>query len=122
MLQPLATPPVPTTAFLGVEKSATGRRWLARECDERLALALAQRHALPDLIARSLSARGIGLDDAQGFLEPRLRDLLPNPSILKDMDAAAARMMQAIRQGEKIAVFGDYDVDGATSSALLIRF
>ncbi len=122
MLQPVEIDQLSTTAFLGVEKSATGRRWLARECDERLALALAQRHALPDLIARSLSARGIDLDSAPSFLEPRLRDLLPDPSILKDMDTAAARMVRAIRQSEKIAVFGDYDVDGATSSALLIRF
>jgi len=120
MSLPLPTNPTPT-AFLGVDRSASGRRWLARECDERLALALAQRHALPDLIARSLSARGITLDGAPGFLEPRLRDMLPNPSALKDMDIAATRMVEALQRGEKIAVFGDYDVDGATSSALLIR-
>ena len=110
------------TAFLGVEHSATGRQWLARPYDERQALALAQRFTLPDIIATSLSARGIGLDDASAFLEPRLRDLLPNPSILRDMDVAAARLVDAVKRGEKIAVYGDYDVDGATSAALLIRF
>ncbi len=109
-------------AFLGVEQSFSGRRWIARPYDERMALALAQRHTLPDLIARSLSARGIGLEAAPSFLDPKLRDLLPNPSQFKDMDAAAKRMAEALQSGEKIAVYGDYDVDGATSSALLIRY
>jgi len=109
-------------AFLGIEKSCTGRRWIARAYDERLALALAQRHGIPDLIARSMNARGVGLDDAPFFLDPRLRDCLPDPSRFKDMDKAAARFAQALTTGEKIAVIGDYDVDGATSSSLLLRF
>jgi len=109
-------------AFLNVENSFSGRRWIAREYDERTALALAQRHTLPDLIARSLSARGITLETAPGFLDPKLRTLLPDPSAFLDMDAAALRMALAITSGESIAVFGDYDVDGATSAALLIRF
>ena len=109
-------------AFLNVEHSFCGRRWIAREYDERMALGLAQRYTLPDLIARSLSARGITLDTAPGFLEPRLRDLVPNPSTFKDMDVAALRMAAAIARNESIAVYGDYDVDGATSAALLIRF
>ena len=87
-----------------------------------MAQALSQRHSLPDVIARSLSARGVTLDAAPGFLDPRLRDALPNPSSFKDMDVAVARLVEAIKRGEKIAVFGDYDVDGATSSALLRRF
>jgi single-stranded-DNA-specific exonuclease len=109
-------------AFLSVESSFTGRRWLARAYDERVALTLAQRHGLPDIIARSLSARGIALDEASGFLEPRLRDLLPDPSRFKDMDKAALRFVRAVQDSESIAVYGDYDVDGATSSALLLRF
>ncbi len=108
--------------FLGIEKSCTGRRWLARDYDERATLALAQRYGLSDVIARCLNARGIGLDDAALFLDPKLRDLLPDPSSFKDMDKAATRFVQAIMRGESIAVFGDYDVDGATSSALLLRF
>jgi single-stranded-DNA-specific exonuclease len=112
----------PAEAFLGVEHSFMGRRWLAREYDERLALTLAQRHGLPDIIARSLSARGVALDDASAFLDPKLRDLLPDPSRFKDMDKAAARFAEAVQRGESIAVYGDYDVDGATSSALLMRF
>ncbi|HZS84214.1 MAG TPA: single-stranded-DNA-specific exonuclease RecJ [Stellaceae bacterium] len=108
--------------FLGVERSLCGREWRLREADERLALALAQRLGLPEVLARILAARGIGLDAAPGFLEPRLRDLLPDPSAFKDMDAAAGRLAAAIRGGETIAIFGDYDVDGATSAALLQRF
>src|SRR5271154_6031693 len=99
MSHPLATDIVPSDAFLGVEQSATGKRWIARACDERLALALAQRHALPDLIARSLAARGVTLDEASGFLDPKLRDFLPNPSVFRDMDVAASRMADAIKRG-----------------------
>ena len=109
-------------AFLGVEKSSTGRIWLARPYDERVTLALAQRHELPDIIARALNARGVALEDAPNFLDPKLRDLLPDPSRFKDMDKAAARFADAVIHQEPIAVFGDYDVDGATSAALLLRF
>lgn len=114
--------PEHAAVFLGIERSFTGRRWVGRRYDERAALALAQRHNLPDLIARSLSARGISLENAPSFLDPKLRELLPDPSRFQDMDKAAARMAEAIKRREKIAVFGDYDVDGATSAALLIRF
>jgi single-stranded-DNA-specific exonuclease len=109
-------------AFLGVERSLTGRRWAARLADERVALAMAQRHGLPEAICRLLAAREVELDGVPDFLEPTLRKFLPDPSHLKDMDVAVARLVRAVQQGEKIVVFGDYDVDGATSSALLMRF
>jgi single-stranded-DNA-specific exonuclease len=109
-------------AFLDVEKSLTGRRWAARLGDERAALAIAQRHGVPDAIARLLAARDVPLDEVPDFLDPTLRKFLPDPSHLKDMDAAVARLVKAVQGGEKIVVFGDYDVDGATSSALLLRF
>ena len=109
-------------SFLGVERSVGGKRWESRLGDERLALTLAQRLDLPELIGRVLAARSVDLDGAASFLDPRLRDLLPDPSHLKDMDAAVARLVCAVQAGEAIAVFGDYDVDGATSSALLQRF
>ena len=108
-----------TAAFLGVERSLTGRRWLSREGDERLALALSQRLGLPEMVGRVLAARGIGLEEAPSFLNPTLRDLLPDPSHLKDMDKAVERLVRAVTTGETIGIFGDYDVDGATSSALL---
>jgi len=109
-------------AFLNVTESFSGRRWEARQSDERVAEALRQRFALPDLLARSMAARGIGLEQAADYLEPTLRVLLPNPSSLKAMDEAAARLVKAIQQQEAITIFGDYDVDGGTSSALLLRF
>jgi single-stranded-DNA-specific exonuclease len=119
----LGTPPTPTgDAFLGVERSLTGRRWQAAPSDERLALTLSQRLALPEVIGRVLAARGIGLDEAEIFLSPSLKSLLPDPSHLKDMDKAAARLVQAVTSNETIGIFGDYDVDGATSSALLRIF
>jgi len=108
--------------YLGVAKSLCGRFWLERPGDERLGLAIAQRCQVPELIGRMLAARGQSLEGAPGFLEPRLRDLLTDPSELKDMDRAAQRLADAIGRGERIAIFGDYDVDGATSAALLSRF
>jgi single-stranded-DNA-specific exonuclease len=110
------------TAFLGVERSLCGRQWRASGGDDRLALALSQRLGLPEVVGRILAARGIDLDRAPSFLAPKLRDLLPDPSSFKDMDIAAERLAAAVRGGERIAVFGDYDVDGATSAALLQRF
>jgi single-stranded-DNA-specific exonuclease len=109
-------------AFLGVGQSVSGKRWTLRAGDERSALQMAQQLGLPEIVARVLAGRGIDIDAAPRFLEPRLRDQLPDPSHLKDMDKAAARLAAAIRDGQPIAVFGDYDVDGATSSALLHRF
>lgn len=109
-------------AFLGVGRSITGRRWRSRGDDERLALALAQRLDVPDLIGRVLAARGVSAEDGDTFLNPTLRALLPDPSSLRDMDSAALRLAKAIMNGEQVAVFGDYDVDGATSSALLKRY
>src|SRR5690349_18485879 len=109
-------------AFLGIERSLTGRRWAERLGDERIALAMAQRHGLPDAICRLLAAREVDLEGVPDFLEPTLRKFLPDPSHLKDMDLAVERLVRAVQQGERIVVFGDYDVDGATSSALLLRF
>ncbi|MBI3447102.1 MAG: single-stranded-DNA-specific exonuclease RecJ [Magnetospirillum sp.] len=111
-----------TTAFLGVERSLSGRRWQTRPGDERQALALAQRLGLPEVVGRVLASRGIGLDEAESFLNPTLRDLLPDPGHLKGMDQAVSRLVKAVTGGETIGVFGDYDVDGATSSALLRNF
>src|SRR5262252_2741074 len=109
-------------AFLGVERSLTGRRWAERLADERMALAIAQRHGLPDAICRLLAARDVDLEGVPDFLEPTLRKFLPDPLHLKDMDAAVDRLVRAVRERERIVVFGDYDVDGATSAALLLRF
>jgi single-stranded-DNA-specific exonuclease len=108
--------------FLGVERSLTGRAWTSRLHDDRLALAISQREGLPEIVSRVLAGRGVLPEDVAAYLTPSLRTLLPDPKILIDMDKAASRIADAVMRGEKIAVFGDYDVDGATSSALLRRF
>jgi single-stranded-DNA-specific exonuclease len=109
-------------SVLGVGQSVSGRRWRWRGGDEQAGQEIAERLALPEIVGRLLAQRGIDLDHAPGFLRPRLRDQLPDPSHLRDMEAAAARLVRAVRDGETIAIFGDYDVDGATSAALLARF
>ncbi|HEV2303055.1 MAG TPA: single-stranded-DNA-specific exonuclease RecJ [Stellaceae bacterium] len=108
--------------FAGVDKSACGRRWVVREADPGATAALAAGLGLPEIVARLLAQRGVDLDAAPVFLAPRLRDQLSDPRHLIDMERAVERLARAIRGGEGIAVFGDYDVDGATSAALLARF
>ncbi|MBX6368859.1 MAG: single-stranded-DNA-specific exonuclease RecJ [Rhodospirillales bacterium] len=113
---------ISASAFLGVERSLCGKRWRQRPADARAALALSQRHGLPEIVGRVLAARGVPPEEAERFLAPRLRDQLPDPSRFRDMEKAAGRIAAAVMGGELVAVFGDYDVDGATSSALLERF
>jgi single-stranded-DNA-specific exonuclease len=109
-------------AFLGVEKSLKGRAWRARPFDNRMAAAISQQLELPEIIGRVLAARGQTTETAASFLQPSLKADLPDPSLIMDMERAVARILKALVAGEKIAVFGDYDVDGATSSALLKRY
>ncbi len=112
----------PRSCFLGVERSLTGRRWEERLGDSRQGLALAQRLDVPEIVGRIMAGRDIGLEDAAAFLAPSLRDALPDPLCLKDMPAAVERLVRAVQAGESIVIFGDYDVDGATSAAVLSRF
>jgi single-stranded-DNA-specific exonuclease len=109
-------------SVLGVAQSACGRRWRWRGGEPQAGQEIAERLALPEIVGRLLAQRGIDLDHAPGFLRPRLREQLPDPAHLHDMEAAAARLVRAVRDDETIAIFGDYDVDGATSAALLARF
>ena len=109
-------------SFLGVRQSLKGRRWVLRQGDDRLALALSQRLGLSEIIGRLLVSRGVTLESAESFLDPRIRDQMPNPIEIKDMAGAVERLVTAITDSETIAIFGDYDVDGATSTALLKRF
>ena len=111
-------------AFLGVTQSARGFVWRDRlpQAAQKLAAAISQQHALPELLGRVMAARGVTLEDVGVFLDPTIKALLPDPSSLQDMDKAARRLAEAIEGGEEIAIFGDYDVDGASSSALLHRF
>ena len=110
--------------FLDVRQSACGLAWRHRldQRQENVALAMAQTHGLPDIVARILAGRGVALEAASAFMEPTIRDLLPDPATLTDMDKAAERLARAVRKREPVAIFGDYDVDGASSAALLKRF
>jgi len=109
-------------AFLGVTRSVTGQTWQSRSGDERQALAIAQVQQVPEIIGRLLAGRGLTPETAPGFLDPRVRDFLPDPNVFRDMPTAVARIVAAIKSDEQLAIFGDYDVDGATSAALLLRF
>lgn len=111
------------TAFLGVEASLLGRRWVGPGVEAaRLAEAMAQVTHLPLPVCHTLVQRGVSPEDAAAFLEPKLRDLLPNPRSLKDMETAAARFCAAVARRERIAVFADYDVDGGASAALILTW
>jgi single-stranded-DNA-specific exonuclease len=116
-------PPGPAL-FLGVGRSARGYAWRERlgAHQQKLAAAIAQQHGLPDLLGRVLAARGVRLEEVEAVLEPTIKALLPDPSCLTDMDTAAARLADAVERAEPVAIFGDYDVDGACASALLARF
>ncbi|GHC78802.1 single-stranded-DNA-specific exonuclease RecJ [Limoniibacter endophyticus] len=110
--------------FLDIRSSANGIAWHHRldERQEAVALAIAQSHGVPDLVARILAGRGVGLETVTQFMAPTIRDLLPDPLTLTGMERAAARIVEAILRRERVAIFGDYDVDGASSSALMKRY
>lgn len=122
MTLPASALPVESVpAFLGVTQSATGRVWRDR-LDPRgaaRALAIAQRYQVPEMLARIIAGRGIDIDAVDDFLDPTIRKLLSDPLTVTEMEAAAKRIADAAARGEKVAIFGDYDVDGATSAALL---
>lgn len=107
---------------LNVIRSANGVRWRWRTEDVRLVQMYVQHLGISPVLARVLIGRGVSLEEAARFLQPTLRQSLPDPSHLKDMDRAALRFTDAVLNKEKIGIFGDYDVDGATSSALLARY
>src|SRR3984957_6959405 len=114
---PVETPP----SFLGVSHSATGKVWRDR-LDARgaaRALAITQRYKLPEMLGRGLAGRDVGIDAGEGFLDPTIRKLMPDPNTITEMEIAAKRIADAATRREKVAIFGDYDVDGATSAALL---
>lgn len=113
-----------TPVFLKVERSLTGRTWRDRldPLASRQAVAIAQKTGLSDILSRVVAGRGVDLDEAEYFLDPTLRDLMPDPSTLTGLDATVERLVAAVAAGETVALFGDYDVDGACSVALMQRF
>jgi single-stranded-DNA-specific exonuclease len=110
--------------FLDVEASALGRPWRPRldAGGELRALAIAQVGGQDELIARVLAGRGVEPDRVERYLAPTLRELMPDPFVMRDMEAATGRLKLAVERGERIAIFGDYDVDGACSAALLSEY
>ncbi|MBC8717237.1 single-stranded-DNA-specific exonuclease RecJ [Ochrobactrum sp. Marseille-Q0166] len=110
--------------FLGIRKSVTGQKWIDRlgPREANTALAIAQHHGISDLVSRVLAGRGVSVEGAPEFIDPSLRNLMPDPAMLTDMEKAANRIADSIMRRETVAIFGDYDVDGACSSALMARF
>jgi single-stranded-DNA-specific exonuclease len=110
--------------FLGVERSATGRPWCDRLDDRGNArsLAIGQRHGVPEMLARILAGRNVEIDAVEAYLDPTIKRLMPDPDVLVDMKQAASRVVDAVMRHERVAILGDYDVDGATSTALLASF
>jgi single-stranded-DNA-specific exonuclease len=108
-------------SYLGVETSLTGRRWVGPGVEvERAAELLTQRSTLPAAVCQVLAHRGVTPEEAESYLAPSLRDLMPDPRSLKDMETAAARFLAAVNNRQRIAIFADYDVDGGSSAALLL--
>ncbi len=108
--------------FLDVARSIGGRRWAPRLENERLAQAIAERHELPEILGRVMAARGVGLDEAEAFLNPTIRSLMPQPGMLKDMEKGAERLANAIIAQSRIGIISDYDVDGVSSAAIFLLF
>jgi single-stranded-DNA-specific exonuclease len=121
----LASPPKASRRlFLDVARSVCGRPWRDR-LDEHAtarALAMTQRHGIPELLARVLAGRGVEVGEVESYLDPTIKRLMPDPHVVTAMEPAALRLADAVLRGETVAIFGDYDVDGATASALLARF
>src|SRR5690606_11407330 len=97
--------------FLDVTSSITSRAWVDRldTVTGRIAAAISQRSELPDILARVIAGRGIGIEEASTYLEPTIRNLMPDPSTLTAMDALAERIAKAVTDSENVALFGDYD-------------
>ena len=113
-----------TGYFLDVERSALGRPWRPRldGAGENRALAIAQVGGHDELVARVLAGRGVAPETVERYLDPTLRDLMPDPFVMRDMETATARLVTAVERGERVGIFGDYDVDGACSAALLSQY
>ena len=105
-------------AYLGVEQSLNGRRWLGPSVEmDRASEALTQATGMDRAICQVLARAGIDAAGCEAYLAPALRDLLPDPRSLRDMETAAARFLRAVERRERIAIFADYDVDGGSSAA-----
>lgn len=114
----------PGRLVLGVQKSFNQNAWRERLSEDQVrhAMAISQRLGVPDVLSRVMAARGVLPEQAEEFLAPSIKTLMPDPSTLVDMDQAVSRVADAVQAGTNVAIFGDYDVDGATSSSVLARY
>lgn len=108
--------------FLDIEKSHLGQKWVSRLDRAEDAITIAQKFNIPEILARTIAGRNVEFDEIENYLTPTLRASMPDPYILQDMELTATRIAEAIVKKQKIGIIGDYDVDGATSTALILRF
>ena len=101
------------------KKSLSGNFWKLNQTDERKAELISQRYELPFLLSKIIASRGVLVDDVDNFINPKIQNLMPNPTVLKDVDKACKKLADYIVAKKNIAIIGDYDVDGATSSSVL---
>jgi single-stranded-DNA-specific exonuclease len=104
------------------ELSVSGKNWISKEFNSEDINFYKTNYFLDEIVAKLLSIRKIKKEEVKLFLDPSIKNILPNPYILKDMDKAIERTVNAIINNEKIGIFGDYDVDGATSTAILGKY
>ena len=102
--------------------SVTGKNWILKKYNQEDIIYLKENFSLDEITAKLIVLRNIKKEDINSFLNPSIKNFLPNPSILLDMDKSTLRTLKAIKDNEKVGIFGDYDVDGATSTALLGRY
>ena len=103
-------------------KSLGGNLWNVAQADERIVELMVQRYNLPYIMAKILVLRGVNVDEVPAYLDPKIQNLMPNPFVLKDMQKVSQRLAEAVIKKQKVAIIGDYDVDGATSSSVLMLF
>ena len=102
-----------------IENSVLGKSWISKKYNEETVSFLKNNFSLSEILSRLIAIRNIKVEDIDLFLNPKLKNILPNPFVLKDMDKSVERTLKAILEKEKLGIFGDYDVDGATSTAIL---
>ncbi len=103
-------------------QSITGKEWILSKYSENLALEISQKLGIDNFLSKLLSIRKITTENCQSYLNPKIKDLMPNPSVLKDMDLAVNTLIKAIKENKRICILGDYDVDGASSTAIIVNF
>ena len=103
-------------------QSITGKEWILSNFNENLSLEISQKLGIDNFLSKLLSIRKITVENCQSYLNPKIKEFMPNPSVLKDMDLAVDTLIKAIKENKRICILGDYDVDGASSTAIIVNF